>query len=121
MPSLPKKPCAHPGCYRMQTKNSRCDEHQREPNWKNNKSRRAGGNGWEWDRIKKKILNRDGFLCQECLSNGVSKLAREVDHILPRAEGGGDELSNLQSLCYSCHKTKTKRDTKRGRQRARMK
>ena len=30
----------------------------------------------------------------------------EVDHIVPRAEGGGDELENLQLLCRPCNATK---------------
>lgn len=30
----------------------------------------------------------------------------EVDHILPRAEGGGDELENLQLLCGHCNRVK---------------
>ena len=30
----------------------------------------------------------------------------EVDHILPRAEGGGDELENLQLLCGPCNREK---------------
>ncbi len=32
--------------------------------------------------------------------------AMEVDHIVPRAEGGGDELENLQLLCRPCNATK---------------
>jgi len=35
--------------------------------------------------------------------------ALEVDHIIPRNQGGSDDLSNLQSLCFRCNAGK--RDT----------
>ena len=42
---------------------------------------------------------------------GISaeRKALEVDHILPRNNGGSDDPSNLQALCYSCNAMK--RDT----------
>jgi 5-methylcytosine-specific restriction endonuclease McrA len=33
--------------------------------------------------------------------------ASDVDHIVPREEGGADDLANLQSLCHSHHSAKT--------------
>lgn len=55
------------------------------------------------------VLKRAKGRCELC---GISKeeKALEVDHILPRNHGGGDELSNLQALCYSCNATKRDRD-----------
>ena len=38
-----------------------------------------------------------------------------VDHIIPKAEGGTDDESNLQSLCKPCHAAKTDREKNRGR------
>ena len=32
--------------------------------------------------------------------------ALEVDHIVPRNQGGSDDLSNLQSLCFRCNAAK---------------
>ena len=37
----------------------------------------------------------------------------EKDHILPRAEGGSDDPSNLQWLCRNCHGLKTRDDFSR--------
>lgn len=34
----------------------------------------------------------------------------ELDHVLPLVEGGGHELSNLQTLCVPCHRHKTRRE-----------
>ena len=38
------------------------------------------------------------------------KPATEVDHIVPVAEGGTDDPSNLQAINKVCHKRKTKLD-----------
>ena len=55
------------------------------------------------------VLKRAKFHCELC---GISadKKALEVDHILPRNNGGQDELSNYQALCYSCNSMKRDRD-----------
>lgn len=55
-------------------------------------------NRWRWSQLRAAILVRDGFRCQLC-----GDPAREVDHIAPRAHGGGDHPGNLRSLCRPCH------------------
>ena len=47
-------------------------------------------------------------LCQICLANGHTKAGAHTDHI-KAIEDGGDLLNpaNLQTLCISCHSTKT--------------
>jgi 5-methylcytosine-specific restriction protein A len=59
--------------------------------------------GWEETRRRNQVLERDGFMCVSC--GAVSDL--EVDHIMPRASGGTNDLSNLQTLCADCHRAKT--------------
>jgi len=63
---------------------------------------------YQWKQIRKRVLSRDGNTCTWC---GNSEGKMEVDHIQPRFLGGGDDMSNLQTLCQPCHIRKTKNDS----------
>lgn len=77
-------------------------------------NRHERGYGATWDRLRETILARDNGLCQEHLRQGIPELGNEVDHITPKAEGGTDDPSNLQTLCNTCHKAKTARESNHG-------
>ena len=47
-------------------------------------------------------------------------LATEVDHVIPQAEGGSEDESNLQAICTDCHKAKTQAEAARGVKRMRF-
>ncbi|STT07322.1 DNAse [Klebsiella michiganensis] len=64
----------------------------------------------QWDIRRARILKRDNHLCQNCLRRGLAVPATTVDHIKAKAHGGTDDDSNLESLCWPCHKTKTGRE-----------
>lgn len=50
-------------------------------------------------------------LCEECQRKGILTPAQMVDHIVPINKGGTPlDMSNLQSLCGSCHAAKSARD-----------
>lgn len=61
----------------------------------------------EYNRIRNAVLRRDNYLCQPCLKRGRYTEAAEVDHIVPLASGGGNELENQQSICKPCHRIKS--------------
>lgn len=44
------------------------------------------------------ILRRDGHMCQYCLGP-----ADTIDHVLPKAHGGGDTWYNLAAACKPCN------------------
>lgn len=52
-----------------------------------------------WGTIKYECFLRDGNTCQKC----GSKDKLECHHIVPVVLGGSNELSNLITLCHSCH------------------
>ena len=77
-------------------------------NW-GQRNRHALGYGSAWDRLRAVVLRRDGYLCQcaVCKSTGRVRLASQVDHIIPKAKGGTDALSNLQAIHAECHVIKS--------------
>jgi 5-methylcytosine-specific restriction protein A len=50
-------------------------------------------------------------LCEMCIDDNILKSAMMVDHITPIRDGGAHvAMDNLQSLCWSCHASKTSAD-----------
>ena len=47
-----------------------------------------------------RVLERDGGRCQ---APGCSRAAVHAHHVTPRAQGGGDDESNMISLCAAHH------------------
>lgn len=71
-------------------------------------SHRRRSSGYISGTLRYEVLKRAGRRCELCGIHDDQK-ALEVDHIVPRNRGGGDDISNLQALCYSCNAMK--RDT----------
>ncbi len=54
--------------------------------------------------VRQYVLERDGHRCQAC---GAGK-SLTIDHIIPLAQGGQNDLSNFRTLCRSCNSRKGK-------------
>lgn len=76
----------------------------------------CGRGGRPWRRLREEILKRDDYLCQceECQALGRVRPGNEVDHIVPRSQGGKDDPSNLRAINDECHKLKTRRESQPG-------
>lgn len=74
----------------------------------------------EWQATRRAVIRRSGSLC-EVIFNGVrcGQPAHEVDHIINKAAGGGDDLANGQMICPSCHRRKTQAEAVAGKARVR--
>lgn len=48
------------------------------------------------------VLDRDGHACRDC----GTPIDLTVDHIIPWALGGSDDMTNLQTLCRPCNSSK---------------
>jgi len=56
-------------------------------------------------RKRQKVFERDGFKCVICSkTDNIANL--EVDHIIPVVNGGTNDISNLQTMCYKCNMNK---------------
>lgn len=105
MPYKPKKPCAFPGCPNL-TSETYCEEHKNKVAKDYNTYVRSPDHakkyGREWKRVRDRYVSKHP-LCEMCLKEGKITPVEEVHHILPVNRGGGNEESNLMSLCKSCH------------------
>ena len=104
MPTAPPSPCTYPGCHQL-SDSARCAEHTRAYNRRRGSASKRGY-GRRWQRTRAAQLQREPW-CRECRREGYTRPATQVDHIVPKARGGTDDPSNLQSLCGSHHSRKT--------------
>lgn len=121
MPISAPRPCRHQGCGKLvHDGTGYCQAHQSDRKVgkfadERRGSRHERGYGSEWDKTRKRILTRDKGLCQPCLMQGKVTPAKQVDHRIPKAEGGTDADDNLQAICVACHQAKTSEEARRGR------
>ncbi|MFW6296409.1 MAG: HNH endonuclease [Halothece sp.] len=55
--------------------------------------------------VRTYVFSRDRYQCQSC---GQTHLETKlhIDHIIPLAKGGSNDISNLQTLCQRCNQRK---------------
>ena len=56
--------------------------------------------------LRHAVFKRDGYRCQECFRGREDGVKLEIDHIIPVAKGGTNEIDNLQTLCMECNRNK---------------
>lgn len=70
---------------------------------------RTKSSGYISGTLRYEVLKRAHFHCELCGCRADER-ALEVDHIVPRSQGGPDDMDNLQALCYRCNAMKRDRD-----------
>lgn len=70
-----------------------------------------------WRRAKRlarraAVLDTYGTKCVKC-GKRLNLNTATVDHVMPRALGGTDELSNLRPMCFGCNREKWHKDPRR--------
>lgn len=89
------------GCGVLVTRGSRCARCAAQRSTR--RTRERAGTGWRWQEMRRAIIDRDGG----CVMVGEHAGPLRVDHIVPLADGGTSEPTNLQVLCYAHHRAKT--------------
>lgn len=110
MPMAPLKQCTWPGCNERQ-RGARCPAHA-VASWRTV--------GVQVERLRGRALQRARALlfaryplCQLC----NRRLSEIRDHVVPLAEGGQENESNVQAICAVCSMAKTAIESARGRKR----
>ena len=67
---------------------------------------RRGYGGKRWASRRKAVWVRDGGICQACGRLVYGKWI--CDHIVPKDQGGTDEIGNLRVMHPGCHNRKHK-------------
>lgn len=121
----PLKPCKYRGCHVLhRNQGLYCDEHQelhdkelldaklkrryarlRNSGYQLNDEERFYSSG-SWQRKRKTTKEDQGYLCLNCLDNGVYTECTQVHHIVEILEDWSLRLDddNLICLCTECHK-----------------
>lgn len=58
--------------------------------------------------VRIRVLERDGFKCRYC-GRQAPQVVLEIDHVLPRSQGGRDSFDNLVTACFDCNRGKKNR------------
>ena len=98
MPRKPQRPCRYPGCPHL-TDGVYCEEHAKVMEQHYEKFQRGYSPGKRYGRAWKRIRDRYVHkhpLCEQCLKEGRYVAVEEVHHIVPLAEGGSNDESNLK-------------------------
>lgn len=92
----------------------RCEKHERKP-WEGSDRREKVRSGSAQQKRARYVMRRDDSICHLCGLPG----SEEIDHVVPLAEGGSDELDNLAPAHKRCHAKKSSAEAQRGRERKR--
>lgn len=101
----PLHPCAVPGCPVLIKSGERyCEAHTKDRNNAYNARRREAGYTRDYGSARWRKISI-AFLADHprCAWPGCGKLAEVAHHLVEKKDGGTDEWSNLQALCWSHH------------------
>ncbi len=121
--SVRPHPC--PVCQQLTTSSGMCDScrKRREASglstkpWshRNEAEHRKNYGSSRWQKLRKQVLARDNYLCQECLKSDRFTPATEVHHIKATVAGGKMfDADNLISICHACHELITEQQRRGG-------
>ena len=105
MPSAAMRPCSYPGCTNL-VRSGRCAQHPLQDMYHRPDHQRLY-NTRRWKKLRLAQLTRQPW-CEVCLRANIYTPATDVDHVEPhRGDANIFFTGALQSLCHTCHSSKT--------------
>jgi len=65
------------------------------------------GYGVAWRALRAQVLAAANYQCRPCAAEGFITYATQVHHIKAKADGGTDDVNNLEPVCDACHRRLT--------------
>lgn len=87
---------------------SKANPHKMSAIARNRRARILGGGGKHTPEQIKAMLEKQKKKCINCKKSIAKKY--HVDHIMPIAKGGSNDISNIQLLCPTCNHKKNAKD-----------
>ena len=115
MGTAPPRVCSIPKC----TTPLNCTQHQVEAWRTRDRPIVTRIRGRELQRRRRALFARNKW-CVHCADMGRQTLATIRDHIVPLAEGGSEDDTNIQGLCLDCSDRKTETESLRGVRRSEL-
>lgn len=118
MPNKPARPCSVAACPNLvQGEIPYCPKHKHlaPTGWgaKKDLPRQKFYHRKRWRKLSA-LYRKSNPVCVQCAKQGRTVPADVVDHITPILDGGDPyDEDNLQSLCNSCHNSKTAKENAR--------
>jgi 5-methylcytosine-specific restriction protein A len=112
MPTAPLRTCSYPNCGALVVR-GRCAAHETGA-WRGDSPAPPRIRGRKLQRLRDRLFSQQP-LCVLCVAKGRTTLATIRDHIVPLAEGGMDDNTNVQAICKDCSDAKTAKESQRGR------
>lgn len=119
MPTSPLRYCQGSPTCPNKVRSGRCPVHQTPTSgkgWHASPLAPKRISGRRLQRLRLDLFTREPF-CRTCAAAGRMVLAEVRDHIIPLAEGGTDDDSNIAPICRACSDAKSQREAARGRLR----
>ena len=104
--------CIYPSCKDRAVDRGRCAFHgalDRKRLEELRPSSLARGFDRAWRKLRAQVLREEPW-CRRC-----GRESTEVDHRIPRSQGGTDDRENLQGVCKPCHSRKGAKEGRWGR------
>jgi RNA-directed DNA polymerase len=89
--------------YAMVSKSSSPDDPKLKDYWEKRWKAKAKSEATRYNKTKEKVANNQGYKCTVCGESLFNDEPIDLHHIIPKSQGGKDEIRNLTWVHQYCH------------------